>query len=58
MTVSGPGRYRLVLRERDISGVMRSLIRNDVDVRQMRDLGSNLDQIYQRYFAEHEESDQ
>ena len=56
MTASGPGRYRLVLRERDISGVMRSLVRNDVDVRQMRDLGSNLDQIYQRYFAEHEES--
>jgi ABC-2 type transport system ATP-binding protein len=56
MTVSGPGRFRLVLPERDISGVMRSLVRNDVDVRQMRDLGSNLDQIYRRYFAEHEEA--
>lgn len=58
MTVSGPGRYRLVLRERDISGVMRSLVRSEIDVRQMRDLGSNLDQIYRQYFAEHEEAEQ
>ncbi|MGD2101331.1 MAG: ABC transporter ATP-binding protein [Acidimicrobiia bacterium] len=57
LSAAGPGRYRVVLRERDISGVLRSLVRAEIDVRQMRDLGSNLDQIYRQYFTETEETD-
>ncbi len=55
MTASGPGRYRVVLPQRDISGVLRALVQSDIDVRQVRDLGSNLDQIYRQYFEGHEE---
>jgi len=55
MTTSGPGRFRVVLPERDISGVLRALVGSDIDVRQVRDLGSNLDQIYRQYFEGHEE---
>ena len=51
LTAVGPGRFRLVLRDRDMSDVVRSLVAADIDVRQLRDLGSNLDQIYRQYFV-------
>jgi ABC-2 type transport system ATP-binding protein len=55
ITPTGPGRWRVVLAGADISGVVRALVRYDLDVRQIRDLGSNLDQIYRQYFKEHED---
>ncbi|HLF44013.1 MAG TPA: ABC transporter ATP-binding protein, partial [Acidimicrobiia bacterium] len=54
VTAIGSGRWRVVLPERDISGVVRALVEADLSVRQIRDLGSNLDEIYRRYFREHE----
>ncbi|MDP9495230.1 MAG: ABC transporter ATP-binding protein [Actinomycetota bacterium] len=54
VTSTGPGRWRVVLPERDISGVVRALVEAGLSVRQIRDLGSNLDEIYRRYFHEHE----
>ncbi len=54
VTSTGPGRWRVVLPERDISGVVRALVEAGLSVRQIRDLGSNLDEIYRRYFREHE----
>ena len=55
VSASGPGRYRVVLEDRDISGVVRALVAGEIEVRQIRDLGTNLDQIYRQYFEEHEE---
>jgi ABC-2 type transport system ATP-binding protein len=54
VTPIGAGRWRVVLPERDISGVVRALVEAGLSVRQIRDLGSNLDEIYRRYFREHE----
>jgi ABC-2 type transport system ATP-binding protein len=54
VTSIGAGRWRVVLPERDISGVVRALVEAGLNVRQIRDLGSNLDEIYRRYFLEHE----
>jgi ABC-2 type transport system ATP-binding protein len=54
VTSIGAGRWRVVLPERDISGVVRALVEAGLSVRQIRDLGSNLDEIYRRYFREHE----
>ena len=54
VTSIGAGRWRVVLPERDISGVVRALVEAGLSVRQIRDLGSNLDEIYRRYFHEHE----
>ena len=54
VTATGPGRWRVVLPERDISGVVKALVEAGLSVRQIRDLGSNLDEIYRRYFREHE----
>jgi ABC-2 type transport system ATP-binding protein len=54
VTPIGAGRWRVVLPERDISGVVRALVEADLSVRQIRDLGSNLDEIYRRYFHENE----
>ena len=54
VTSIGAGRWRVVLPERDISGVVRALVEAELSVRQIRDLGSNLDEIYRRYFREHE----
>lgn len=50
ITETGPGRWRIVLPDRDISAIIRALVGAGLDVRQIRDLGSNLDQIYRRYF--------
>jgi ABC-2 type transport system ATP-binding protein len=54
VSASGPSKWRVVLPERDISGVVRALVEADLEVKQVRDLGSNLDEIYRRYFREHE----
>jgi ABC-2 type transport system ATP-binding protein len=54
IATSGPGRFRVVLQDRDISRLLRALMASDIEVRQIRDLGSNLDQIYRQYFQEHE----
>ncbi|MEX1125268.1 MAG: ABC transporter ATP-binding protein [Acidimicrobiia bacterium] len=54
VTGIGVGKWRVVLPERDISGVVRALVEAGLSVRQIRDLGSNLDEIYRRYFREHE----
>ncbi len=54
VTSTGPNRWRVVLPEQDISGVVRALVEAGLSVRQIRDLGSNLDEIYRRYFREHE----
>ncbi|MFZ0013032.1 MAG: ABC transporter ATP-binding protein [Acidimicrobiia bacterium] len=55
LTDMGRGRWRLTLDDADMSAVMRALVQSNVPVRQIRDLGSNLDVIYRRYFEEHEE---
>lgn len=55
MEAAGTGRWRIVMPEHDISGVVRSLVESDLAVRQIRDLGSNLDAIYHQYFVEQEE---
>jgi ABC-2 type transport system ATP-binding protein len=54
---TAPGRWRLVLEDRDISEVVRRLVAADLNVRQIRDLGTNLDQIYRQYFIEHTKAD-
>jgi ABC-2 type transport system ATP-binding protein len=55
ITSMGSGRWRLVLHDRDMSAVMRALVSSDVAVRQIRDLGSNLDMVYRQYFEGQEE---
>ncbi len=52
---SGNGRWRIVMPEHDISGVVRALVEANLAVRQIRDLGSNLDAIYHQYFVDKEE---
>lgn len=54
ITDLGNGRWRLVLADADMSTLLRKLVAADIPVRQIRDLGSNLDAIYRQYFAEHE----
>lgn len=56
VTETGAGRWRIVLPDRDISATIRALVESDLDVRQIRDLGSNLDQIYRRYFEVEEKA--
>ena len=55
LTALGPGRWRLVLPDADMSAVMRSLVRSDVPVRQIREMGSNLDVVYRQYFEAQED---
>ncbi len=47
VTETGPSKWRVALPERDISGVVRAMVEADLEVKQIRDLGSNLDEIYQ-----------
>ncbi len=54
VTETGPSKWRVALPERDISGVVRAMVEADLEVKQIRDLGSNLDEIYRRYFREAE----
>jgi ABC-2 type transport system ATP-binding protein len=54
VTSTGPGKWHVVVPNHDISGVVRALVEADLDVRQIRDLGLNLDEIYHRYFTEKE----
>jgi ABC-2 type transport system ATP-binding protein len=57
LTETGPGRWRVVLADGDISRVVRSLVASDLAVKQVRDVGSNLDQIYHKYFSGHQKGE-
>lgn len=48
-------RWRISLPVTDAPRVVRILVEGGIDVREARDLGSDLDQIYHRYFAAREE---
>lgn len=55
ITPTGVGKWRISLPDGDIASMVRSLVARGIDIRQIRDMGSNLDQIYQRYFEKEKE---
>ena len=50
-----PHRWRITLGATDAHRLIRVLVEGEIDVREARDLGSDLDQIYHRYFTSREE---
>ncbi|MCI0677812.1 MAG: ABC transporter ATP-binding protein [Actinobacteria bacterium] len=51
-TPIGPGRWRVGVPASEVGTLFRALVDADVPVRQMRDLGMELDVIYSRYFGD------
>ncbi len=47
-----PGRWRVSLPADESRRLVRVLVDGDVELREVRDLGSDLDQVYHRYFDE------
>jgi ABC-2 type transport system ATP-binding protein len=51
---AGPGRWRISLPVGNAASLLPALVGAGVEVREVRDLGSDLDEIYRRFFAEAE----
>lgn len=52
---AGPDRFRIRISASDVSRLVPGLVNRDIEMSELRDLGSDLDDIYHRYFTRSEE---